>query len=88
MLTNAVLRMLHTYIVVHYTIERGIPTEDVAPRDRGWGNTTEVVSTMIMPDKRNCQLSSPGDNEVLPVCIEIKSHCVFTTKVEQTFLRE
>ena len=39
-------------------------------------------------DKRNCQLSSPGDNEVLPVCIEIKPHCVFTTKVEQTFLRE
>ena len=49
------------------------------------GNTTEIVPTMIMSDKRNCQLSSPGDNEVLPVCIEIKSH---TTKVEQTFLRE
>ena len=52
------------------------------------GNTTEIVPTMIMSDKRNCQLSSPGDNEVLPVCIEIKSHYVFTTKVEQTFLRE
>ena len=57
-LTNAVLRMLHTYILVHYSytghtgdVERGISTKDVAPRERGWAKTTEIVSTMIMPDK-------------------------------------